>query len=122
MPQVGRRPNLAWVSPNFASSAATIRSQARASSRAPVKQKPLTLATTILGMEVSSSMARRAGQVEHVADRAALERAALQRLEVDAGAEGPALAGEHDDPHAGVVGDGEQGVAELDEHRRASGR
>src|SRR6478735_5861266 len=62
MPHVGRRPNLAWVSPNLAVSAATPRSHASTSSSAPVKQKPLTLATTSLGIVVSRLVTSRAGR------------------------------------------------------------
>ena len=61
MPQVGRKPHFVCVSPIFASLATIMRSQASASSNAPVKQKPLTLAMVILGIVAKSSVTRLAG-------------------------------------------------------------
>ncbi len=61
IPQAGHMPHLAWVSPSFASSAATIRSQPSTISSAPVKQKPFTLAITALGTVWMASISALAG-------------------------------------------------------------
>lgn len=56
MPQLGRKPNFAWVSPNLVSIVVKIMEQDSASSRAPVKQAPCTLAMTG-NMELRNALA-----------------------------------------------------------------
>jgi hypothetical protein len=102
---------LAWVSPNLAQGQLERAGEAEA----------VDLGHDDFGHR-GEQVDRPAGRkVEQVAHRAALEGAPAEGLEVDTGAERPALTGEHDHPDGGVVGEVLEGVAELVEHRGREG-
>ena len=107
-PKLAPMPIVASGRPSLMPGAATRRSQARASSNPPATAAPFRAATIGTGVSVTTSNSERVGRFIGRPEVLAALVALADLLEVEAGAEGRAVAGEDDRADVAVLGRAQQ--------------